>query len=40
MVKRLLRADIKEITEVALLDNAREPVGLLSLADAIPSVAD
>lgn len=28
MVKRLLRADIKEITEVALLDNAREPVRL------------
>lgn len=25
-IKRLLRADVKEITELALLDNAREPV--------------
>lgn len=26
IVKRLLRADVKEITDLALLDNAREPV--------------
>lgn len=25
-IKRLLRADVKDITELALLDNAREPV--------------
>lgn len=26
MIKKLLRADVKEITSAALLDNAREPV--------------
>jgi len=30
IVKRLLRADVKEITDLALLDNAREPVRFLS----------
>ena len=28
-IKRLLRADVKEITELSLLDNAREPVRFL-----------
>lgn len=27
-VKRLLRADIKEITALSILDNAREPVSI------------
>lgn len=26
MIKKLLRADVKDITDISLLDNAREPV--------------
>jgi hypothetical protein len=35
-IKRLLRADVKEITDFALLDNAREPVRLSSDLPILP----
>lgn len=37
-VKRLLRSDIKEITALALLDNAREPVRFAFLLGRPPEV--
>lgn len=37
-IKRLLRSDVKEITELSLLDNAREPVRYFSRVDLITDV--
>ena len=34
-IKRLLRADIKDITELALLDNAREPLSRVVFEAAV-----